>query len=249
MPPGGTPNWHGEPTSPAPGHPAGPVMPGGLARPPGVPSWHGGPTSMVPGGPGMGFGVVVAEVRHRPGAGAVVGALGLLLVLMSLFGLPWVSEGGQDVSFPDIREIYDGLPRSVPGPAGGGSAGDYFELYAQFGWIIVIGLTVAAVTVATLIVPTSPVGRVVIGCLTFGFLGAIVMALDKKGTVGPKVCGAFLVLGAAAIQGMAVHVLFDETGASPGYGVWLGALGLVAVLVGCLMGTRTEESPNYRRPH
>jgi len=33
-----------------------------------------------------------------------VAIAGLLLLAFSLFGLPWISANGQDVSFPDIRD-------------------------------------------------------------------------------------------------------------------------------------------------
>jgi hypothetical protein len=46
-------------------------------------------------------------VRHRPGPGLALGLAGLVLLLLSLTVLPWVSEGGEDASFGDIRDAFD----------------------------------------------------------------------------------------------------------------------------------------------
>ncbi|HEY8543819.1 MAG TPA: hypothetical protein VIL36_02185, partial [Acidimicrobiales bacterium] len=169
--------------------------------------------------------------------------LGLVAVIMSLFGLPWVSAGGRDVSFPDIREIYDDLPAGADGPAGGATGDDYMEVYAGGLWVATLLFAALAVLVATLLVPTSPVARVLVGCITFGVVGAIVMAADKKGTAGPRICGVFMAIVAGALHGFAVFALFDGPGPSPAYGVWLGFLGVAAIVVGSLMGTRTAPAP------
>jgi len=50
-----------------------------------------------------------------------------------------------------------------------------------------------------------------------------------------------------AAHGYAVYDLFGEDVApDPALGVWAGVGGLVLVLVGCVMGTRTERLPAYR---
>ena len=78
MPP---PGYGGYP--PAPGYPPGGVRYGGYA----------------PGG-------VPMRLKHSPGKGLVIGLCGIAALLLSYFALPWISEGGQDVSFTDIREAF-----------------------------------------------------------------------------------------------------------------------------------------------
>lgn len=178
------------------------------------------------------------QIRHRPSAGAVVAAVGLLLFVMSLFGLPWVEANGESVNFPDIREaLADGV-----GP--GGTSGDYLEFYSEWIWIVGLVLVTTAVVFSTIIVPTNPGVRAILGFLTLGFVGAVVMAIDKDGTSGPKTCGLLATLAVACLHGLAVQQLFyaDDFGADPAYGVWAGFAGLAVVLVGCVMGTRTEHA-------
>ena len=46
------------------------------------------------------------RLKHSPGPGLIVGLCGIAALLLSYFALPWVSEGGEDVSFEDIREMF-----------------------------------------------------------------------------------------------------------------------------------------------
>ncbi|GAA5156595.1 hypothetical protein GCM10023340_44900 [Nocardioides marinquilinus] len=63
-----------------------PPPPGATPHHPG-PAFHPGPPpGLGPGGPGFG---PASGVRHQPGAGLAVGVLGLLLVVLGLFALPW----------------------------------------------------------------------------------------------------------------------------------------------------------------
>lgn len=201
-----------------------------------------GPGMAQPGGYGGGWapgpGPVPSQVRHRPGPGAVVAALGLLLFFMSLNGLPWISANGQEVNFPDIRDAFDsGAPL-------GGSRGDYLEVYAEWLWIGVLLFVAGAVVVSTLLVPASAAGRAVVGFLAFGVVGAIVMAVDKEGTAGPKICGVLMTVAAGGAHAIAVFTLFEDAqGVDPAYGVWAGVAGLAVVMIGCVMGTRVERLP------
>jgi multidrug transporter EmrE-like cation transporter len=81
--------------------------------------------------------------------------------------------------------------------------------------------------------------------MTLGFVGAVVMAIDKEGTNGPKTCGLLATLAVAGIHGLAVQQMFyaNDIGVDPAYGVWAGFAGLGVVIVGCVMGTRTEHLP------
>jgi hypothetical protein len=57
--------------------------------------------------------------RHRPGRGLVLGLCGLGALLLSFFGLPWISEGGEDLTFKDLREIFNPDEQAI---ADGGEA-------------------------------------------------------------------------------------------------------------------------------
>jgi hypothetical protein len=50
-----------------------------------------------------------AVVRHRPGGGLVLGLIGAIALLLSFTALPWVSAGGEDVTFPDIRDAFEAI--------------------------------------------------------------------------------------------------------------------------------------------
>jgi hypothetical protein len=129
--------------------------------------------------PGMG-----PQIRHRPGAGAIVAAIGLLLFFMSLNGLPWIEANGQEANFPDIRDAFSQASESGFGSVGG-TSGDYLEIYSEWMWIVGLVLVTSAVVFSTIIVPTNPGVRAILGFLTLGFVGAVVMAIDKDGTNGP----------------------------------------------------------------
>jgi len=127
--------------------------------------------------------------------------------------------------------------------ADSGSGGDYVELYAEGLWVATLAMAVLAAIVATLWVPSSQAARVVLGTVSGGVLGAVIMAVDKKGNVGPRLCGALVALVAATIHIMAITQIFDGIDVSPAYGVWVGIAGLVAIVVGCAIGTRSEQPP------
>jgi hypothetical protein len=140
------------------------------------------PGSPNPGpyGAGPGYGAPwgwPSEVRHRPGPGAVVAATGLLLFLMSLFGLPWVSANGNDANFPDIRKAWENADAiqatpvaytespTAPAPPSDTDY-DYLELYVEWGWVVALVLVASAVLVATILVPTLVVIGSIIGTRT-----------------------------------------------------------------------------------
>jgi hypothetical protein len=227
-----------------------------------------------------------SEVRHRPGAGLVIGLIGALAVVLSLTTLPWVAEGGNEATFSDIRDFYEHSDDLGPAPVDPGTvdpgtvppAGQlppdgsqipappvspemaptaaiqqapsaentYLEAYTSFGWIGVISGVCLAVLFATLLVPSSKAWRMVTGFLTASILGLILNAADSDGTVGPRVSGAIAALVASVGHGVAIYSLFSEEFApDPAVGVWVGVAGLAAVVVGCIMGTRSEQVQAY----
>ncbi len=209
------------------------------------------------------------------------------MLLLSLTALPWVSAGGEEATFSDIRDAFDavddldggesfdppdittptvgrsagqggGSPagpvpvssfgvRQQEPPAAGSSETEFVEIYAEALWMAVVGAAVIAVVFATGIVPSSKGGRLLTGFLMAGVLGLAVNAADDDGSVGPRVSGALVALLCLGVHGYAVFDLFgDELAPDPAWGVWAGVAGLVLVLIGCVMGTRTERVPAYR---
>jgi hypothetical protein len=105
-----TPQNPGWPPSPPPG-PAFAPSGQGYGAPP---DRYGGPS-----GPPPVVGPTV--VRHRPGFGLVLGLAGAIALVVSLTMLPWISEGGEDASFSDIREIYENVDDLTESPLTGGA--------------------------------------------------------------------------------------------------------------------------------
>ena len=96
-----------------------------------------------------------------------------------------------------------------------------------------------AMAFAALFVPAGYGGRIATGFLVLGVIGALINLADRRGSVGPRLCGALATLAVGAAFGVGVSILFDgDFAPSIGYGVWVGAAGLGLVLVACLMGTR-----------
>jgi hypothetical protein len=238
--------------------------------------------------------------RHRPGIGLILGLAGAAALVLSLTTLPWISGGGQDVSFSNIREAYEHIDDRTESPltAGTGSAGQaptdssggsvdpsvtsttavegggslgvpvdppdlpstdqvvddaentgkntYLEFYTKWGWIGVLAGVSLAILFTTLVVPSNKAGRMLTCFFTAGMLGLLINAADDEGKVAPRVCGALMTLAMAGLHGVAIWALFSEDLApDPAVGVWAGAAGLAAVLVGCIAGTRHERVSAY----
>jgi hypothetical protein len=276
--PGSPPDYGQPPPGPGPGYGQGP--PGGYGY--GPPPGFGRPAYAQPG---------PAQLRHRPGAGLIVGLVGLALLVASLAGLPWISVGGEDATLRDIGDAYsalDGLdagdggifaPPDVTAPdvsvpditlPDGSSPDDglgpvvtppgtvddtytppssadlepFHELYAKgLCWAVAVWAALALV-VAALWVPRGKGGRMGLGFVVGGLVGLVANALDEQGRVGPRVTGAFVAVVCLAAHAAAAMEIFGEDGApDPAIGVWAGGVGLLLVVVGCAIGTRTEESP------
>ncbi len=107
------------PTAPQnPGWP--PSQPPGPAFAPSGPGYGGprGGYGAPPGPPPM---VGSTVVRHRPGFGLVLGLAGAIALVLSLTTLPWVSQGGEEASFSDIRDVYENVDDLTVSPLSGGA--------------------------------------------------------------------------------------------------------------------------------
>ncbi|HET6954538.1 MAG TPA: hypothetical protein VFI47_29510, partial [Acidimicrobiales bacterium] len=159
-----------------------------------------------------------------------------------------------EVSLPPGVTLPPGAPPAgqvvTPPAAPAGSAGDeleYLERYAGWVWYVVLGLGLTAVLSGTLLVPRDRAARVATGFLAGGLLGAVASLADRDGEVAHRVAGAFGAIGAGTLCGFAVADVFpDKGGPSPAAGVWAGIGGLLLVLLGCVLGTRTERVPAGR---
>jgi hypothetical protein len=199
---------------------------------------YGGPMGMP--SPWAGPQVIV---RHRPGLGLVVGLAGLLLAILSLTALPWISEGSDDATLSDIRGQFEGIdpPSEVA----------YVVAYARWVWIVLLVVAAISVLISTALVPSSKGARIAISCVVFAFFGILAIAIgvlvnlwDERGVVGPRINAAFLTTCAiAAHVGAHIDLFTGEGAPDPAFGVWVGHIGLIAVLIGCMIGTRAEPQP------
>jgi hypothetical protein len=132
-------------------------------------------------------------------------------------------------------------PADVPDVAGASDQWriDYLDAFGTWGWIAVIAVASVAVLFSTLLVPASHGGRMGTGFLTAGILGLLINAVDRRGSVGPRLSGALGALVAGAYFGGAGAALYGgEFAPDMAIGWWAGVAGLALVFVGCLIGTR-----------
>jgi hypothetical protein len=174
-------------------------------------------------------------VRRLPGVGAIVAIVGLLVFILSLTAFPWVSGAGQDVTLLEIGDTFEDA----------GQVDDeylYLEAYATWLWLGVAAYLALGVLFSTLVVPASYGLRIVLGFLLGGVVGLLVNAVDREGSVGPRVMGALVTLGVAGAHGFAVYKVFDGVDDPQyGWGIYAGFGGLLLVLVGCVIGTRADR--------
>lgn len=216
-------------------------------------SWAPGPDPQVP--PSDERSAGSTRSGRGVGVGAVVAVVGLVLFALSLFVLPWVSQGGEEATLAEIGRSLD----DVAGADGPGSwEVDYLRTYADRLALRVVIMLAVAVTFSTLVVPRGRVLRVVTGSvavwaalpdvsmilISVGLLGLLVSLMDSEGTVGPKVAAVLVVVGVGATHGFAVHLALDETtpAPDPASGIWIGLAGLVAICAGVLIGTRRAST-------
>lgn len=191
------------------------------------------------------------------GLGALVGFAGLACFLAALLVLPWFTAAGQDVTLSDMRSAFtlaetdpddllasDGeqppdLTDGVPTPDEVGEAVEqqarstaaeaaasaldsgrarYLELYTDVLWLVLAVAVSLAVVLSTVLSPRS---------------AALSLLLGFR-----RLAGAVTVLAGIA-HGAALWIVFTGDGApTPATGVWIGAGGLAAVLLGCIIGPK-----------
>jgi hypothetical protein len=172
--------------------------------------------------------------------------------------LPWFVGDGRDVTLADIRSAFtvaqtdpdallpDGpeapppdVTEGVPSPDQVGDAVEqqareaaaeaaasaidsgrsrFLELYTDTLWLVLAGAVTLATVFSTVLSPRS-------------FALSLILGFRR-------LSGAVTVL-AGMVHGTALWVVFTGTGApSPATGAWVGVGGLVAVLVGCIVGPK-----------
>ena len=116
-------------------------------------------------------------------------------------------------------------------------------MFVEYLWVVVLAVAAMAVLFTTLWVPRSRGGRMAAGLLVSGPVGFLANAVDKAGSVGPRVAGVAGTVAAAALYGAAVFAIFGrEPAPEPALGVWVGEAGLAAVLMACLIGARRAQA-------
>ena len=194
------------------------------------------------------------------GAGFLFGATGLACFLLALLVLPWFEAAGQEVTLADLREAFtvpatnpDSLPGAnadqttttvagapaLPSPdqvqdaveaqvrsaaaEAAASAIDsgkarYLEIYTETLWLVLAIAVSLSVLFSTILSPRSAALSMLLG---FRRLSGVVVIL------------------AGIVHGAALWVVFTGAGApDPAFGVWLGAGGLAAVFLGCILGPK-----------
>jgi hypothetical protein len=193
--------------------------------------------------------------RRRPGLGAAVAVTGLVLFAVAALGLPWTS-GADELTLAEI-----GNRAEVASDAAAVRPWKFLflERYADEVALRVVILLAVAVAFSTLVVPRSRALRVLLGSvpawgglphggtilILAGVLGLLVNLIDPEGGFGPRVAAVLTTLAVLALHGLALdYVLLDPDPApDPAFGVWVGLLGLAAVLVGTIIGTREVAAP------
>jgi len=161
-----------------------------------------------------------------------------------------------DVTLPDGSSADDGLgpvvtPPDLPStaddtytPPSSGGTEPFHELYAKgLCWAVAVWAALGLV-VAALWVPRGKGGRMGLGFFVGGLVGLLANALDERGSIGPRVTGAFVCVVCLVAHGAAAMEMFGEDGApDPAIGVWAGVAGLLMMVLGSAVGTRTEPAP------
>lgn len=234
--PAGTPSPPPAPHPNAPGQPAYPPPPPPAYVAPAAPAYASPAYQSNIGQPGAWPGsggpqtVPRSEARYGPGIGLAISALGIVLVLLSLFVLKWAK--GDHSAFSDIH--------SAATKSSGGSLGfadTLTKAYAQYAAYVYLVLAIIGVGLAGFGLPRSRGSRLVAGFFVGGVVGIVLQAIDQDGTWATQLTAALVAGAAAIVQTVAIERLFRGP-ASPQIGAWLGVVGYLVVIVGVALGAR-----------
>ncbi|HET9608814.1 MAG TPA: hypothetical protein VFP06_04350 [Acidimicrobiales bacterium] len=192
------------------------------------------------------------------GAGALIGALGVACVLLSLMVLPWFTAGGDDVTLADIRsgfavrddpppdpvsELAEGVPSTLPD--GAPAPGDVQDAVEEQVRDAAAGAVAAAVEEGKARYLELYAER-----LWVAVAAGAVLAVALSTLLSPRSAALSLILGfrwlsglltlaAAAAHGAALWVVFgSDVAPAIAVGAWLGLAGLGAVFVACIVGPK-----------
>lgn len=170
------------PPAPAPAVPPVPPAAPWPAAAPGL-----GPRPAVPPRPAPLPGPGAPVGRLRPGATLGIGLFGLLVTALSLFGVPWVSDG-PGANFFDVSE-------AARNASGGGEL--VVRAYAAAGGFVLFVVALVAVVLAGLPVPARPAGAAVLRVVATGLCGlaavlhTVTVVRIFRGPASPEI-GAWL---------------------------------------------------------
>lgn len=188
------------------------------------------------------------------GAGALIGAVGVVCVLLSLMVLPWLTAGGEDVTLADIRsgfavrddpppELAEGVPSTLPD--GVPAHGDVQDAVEEQVRDAAAGAVAAAVEEGKARYLELYAER-----LWIAVAAGAVLAVALSTLLSPRSAALSLILGfrwlsglvtlaAAAAHGAALWVVFgSDVAPAVAVGAWLGLAGLGAVFVACIVGPK-----------
>ncbi len=158
--------------------------PGGYGQPAGYQS-PGAPTPYSPSG-------TTARSGPPVGPGVIVVAVGLVLVVLSLFVLDWFSEGGFELTLGDIRDLLD--------LAGAEDSGlnALSEAYINFGWLV--GLVGAGLALAATLVRQVWLRLAAIVVVALAGAWHLATVIDLAGDDSPDLAiGAYLGVAGCAV--------------------------------------------------
>jgi hypothetical protein len=207
--------------------------PGGYDREP-----RGGSSGGGGGGGGLPFGF-----------GALFGLAGFAAFVVALVVLPWFEVGGKEVTLSDMRTAFtlaetdpasllpdsgDTPPTSIDPSAG-------IPTQDQITDAIEGQAKEAAAQAAADAIDSgrSRYLEMYTGWIWIALIAAVGLATVLGSLLGMRGLASSLLVPAAAAHGAALWVVFSGSGApSPGIAVWVGAGGLLGILVGIIVGPK-----------
>jgi len=200
---------------------------------------------------------------NRPGVGALVAVAGLVLFALSLLVLPWVHQGGEDLTLADLGRIIGEVNDDNGAFAPQSFKADFLENYAEQLDVRLVVVLAVVVGASTVVVPRSRVVRVVLASspawivlphtppalLACGLLGAVITWLDPGDSMGPKVTALVTTVVIGLMHTYVLTIVFGDLDPAPdpAFGVWAGVVGLVAIVAGVAISMATARASRDRR--